>query len=143
MEHLEGNLIESKGKDAYLVTLVDRFSAYTWAIKVPSNNAETVLRAIIEALDKMPPLSINAIIFDNGKEFNHYRKIEEALGCDVYFANPYAAYQRGLNEHINRQYRRHMPKNKRFAHLTDDDVRAIQDAINVKPRKSRNFTNYS
>lgn len=137
--HLEGDLIESKGKDAYLVTLVDRLSAYTWAIKVPSKDAQTVTRAIIEVLEEMPHFSIKTITFYNGKEFNHYKKIEEVLGCEVYFANPYAAYQRGLNEHINRQYRRYMPKNKSFAHLTDDDIRVIQDTINLKPRKSRNW----
>jgi IS30 family transposase len=32
-----------------------------------------------------------------------------------------------------------MPKNQSFAHLTDDDIRVIQDAINLKPRKSRNW----
>ncbi|MGB4270301.1 MAG: IS30 family transposase [Spirochaetota bacterium] len=86
--HFEGDLIESKRKDAYLPTLVDRMSAYSIALKLPSKDAETVTRAIIEAADDMPPKSIKTHTFDNGKEFSTYRSIEEVLGCEVYFAVP-------------------------------------------------------
>ncbi len=44
--HFEADLIESKRKDAYLLTLVDRMSAYSIALKLPSKDAKTVTRAI-------------------------------------------------------------------------------------------------
>lgn len=137
--HFEGDLIESKNKDAYLLTLVDRMSAYSIALKLPLKDAETVTRAIIEVAEELPPKSIKTLTFDNGKEFSKFSTIEEVLGCEVYFADPYAAYQRGLNENINRQFRHFLPKNKSFAHVTDDDIAILCAMLNNRPRKSRNW----
>ncbi|MGB4267993.1 MAG: IS30 family transposase [Spirochaetota bacterium] len=36
--HFEGDLIESKGKDAYIVTLVDRYSRLVKMVKVPTKD---------------------------------------------------------------------------------------------------------
>lgn len=137
--HFEGDLIESKRKDAYVLTLVDRMSAYSIALKLPSKDAETVTRAIIEAAEDISPKRIKTITFDNGKEFSKYRTLEEVLNCEVYFAEPYAAYQRGLNENVNRQFRHFLPKDKSFAHVSDDDIASICALLNNRPRKSRNW----
>ncbi|MGB4269487.1 MAG: IS30 family transposase, partial [Spirochaetota bacterium] len=69
-------------------------------------------------------------------EFSQYKRLEEVLGSEVYFADPYKAYQRGLNENINRECRRYLPKSKSFAHICDEEVEEIEKAINSKPRKS-------
>ena len=36
-----------------------------------------------------------------GTEFTNWRKIEQRLGCEVYFADPYCAWQKGTNENAN------------------------------------------
>jgi IS30 family transposase len=44
---------------------------------------------------------------DNGKEFSNFKELEAKTGLKVYFADPYAAWQRGTNENTNgllRQY---------------------------------------
>jgi len=105
-------------------------------VKVPTKDSQVVVRSIIEALDEYPKGLVKTITFDNGREFSHYRILEEALNCEVYFADPYKAYQRGLNENINRECRRYVPKGKSFAHKCDEEVDEIEKSINSKPRKS-------
>lgn len=103
--HLEGDTIVSSGKDAYLLTLIDRKNSHLWAIKTPVKDAELMGRAIVEALQDLPKGYLKTITLDNGTEFANHKQFEEALGCSVYFADPYSAYQRGLNEHINGRIR--------------------------------------
>ena len=137
--HLEGDLIVSSGNDAYLLTLVERKTAFTWGIKLPSKDAETVTRGITEALGSLPTGFVKSITFDNGSEFAMHQVIEKALNCNVYFADPYSSWQRGLNEHINGRIRYYLPKKKSFAHLTDEFIDDCIFSINSRPRKSRNW----
>jgi IS30 family transposase len=137
--HLEGDLIVSAGNDAYLLTLVDRKNQFTWGVKSPVKDADVIARAVIEALEDIPPGYLKSITFDNGTEFALHKEIEEALSCKVYFADPYSSWQRGLNEHINGRIRYYLPKKKSFACLTDEKIDSIISAINNRPRKSFNW----
>jgi IS30 family transposase len=137
--HLEGDLVVSTGKDAYLLTLVDRKTSFTWAVTLPSKDAALVTRAIVEALEDTPSGFVKTITFDNGTEFSLHQDIEHALQCLVYFADPYSSWQRGLNEHINGRIRQFLPKKKSFVDLTDDALISILSIINGRPRKSRGW----
>jgi transposase, IS30 family len=137
--HYEGDLIESAGKDRYILTLVDRMSSFVHTVLLPSKDAETTCRAIIEAFEEVPQKYIKTITFDNGNEFAKYETIEQELKCRVYFANPYCAWQRGLNEHINGRFRYYLPKKKSFSHIDDYDLEVITDTINNRLRKSRGW----
>ena len=72
-----------------------------WGLPVSSKDPEEVCRAVVKVSDSLPNGVIKTITFDNGAEFNSYLIIEKALGCKVYFADPYSSWQRGLNEHLN------------------------------------------
>ena len=52
---------------------------------------ETMSKAIIEALSKFPKEAVKTITCDRGSEFADWRKIEEELNCQMYFADPYCA----------------------------------------------------
>ena len=134
--HLEGDLVVSAGNDAYILTLVDKKNVHIWGTPLPSKDANTVARAVSEALSDLPDSYVKTITFDNGTEFSMHKEIEKALNCKVFFADPYCAWQRGLNEHINGRIRHYLPKKKSFASLTDDEFDSILYAINNKPRKS-------
>jgi IS30 family transposase len=137
--HLEGDLIVSKGQNAYALSLTDRKNMTIWGLPVTSKDPEEVCRAVVESLEHLPEGFIKTITFDNGTEFNSYKIIEKALNCKVYFADPYCAWQRGINEHLNSRIRQYLPKNKSFAGLTDEEYQDILAAINNRPRKSRNW----
>ncbi len=134
--HLEGDLIVSTRNDAYMLSLVDRKLAHTWGMPLMSKDSESVTRAVVEALSELPEGFVKTITVDNGTEFSSFRIIEDALNCKVFFADPYSAWQRGLNEHINSRIRQYIPKKTSFAYLTDEDASDILYALNNRPRKS-------
>ena len=53
--------------------------------------------AIVSVLSAFPPQLVKTITSDRGAG----RNIEERLHCDVYFADPYCAWQKGTNENLN------------------------------------------
>lgn len=134
--HFEGDLIVGKGAEGYLLTLVERKSDNIWAVPIPSKDEETTGRAFSEAVGDMPKGFVKSITLDNGTEFSAHRMIEEALDCEVYFADPYSSYQRGLNEHMNARLRHYFPKKMRLLDITDEDVQSAVWSINNRPRKS-------
>ena len=62
-------------------------------------------------------------------------KVSEKCGVNVYFAKPYASYQRGTNENTNGIIRRHWPKKMAMGALTEQDIHEMELIINTTPRK--------
>ena len=50
-----------------------------------------------------------------GLKMPNWRTIEQRLGCEVYFADPYCAWQKGTNENANGLLRAFYPKEKSVA----------------------------
>ena len=121
------------GQDAHLITLVDRKSRFTLIGKVDTKQAETVADTMINLLDRVS--SVCTITLDNGGEFAAHEKVSEAVNADVFFAKPYASYQRGTNENTNGIIRRTYPKKMALGHLTTEDIRTMELLINTMPRK--------
>ncbi len=121
------------GQDAHLVTLVDRKSRLTLIAKTNTKQADIVADAMIKLLKRTS--SVNTITLDNGGEFAAHEKVAEAVNADVYFAKPYASYQRGTNENTNGIIRRIWPKKMTLGHLTETDLRTMEILINTMPRK--------
>ncbi len=44
---------------------------------------------------------IHTLTADNGKEFSDHEQVSKSLNALFYFAKPYHAWERGLNEHTN------------------------------------------
>lgn len=133
--HWEGDLIVGKGQDGFIVTLVERSSRLLHALNVASRRAEEVSHAVIAALLDRPVSWVRTITFDNGSEFAAHQTIAQELGIDVYFADPYAAYQRGSNEQVNGLLRRYLPKGSSFRSLSSKQLQKYVDTINNRPRK--------
>ena len=89
--------------------------------------------AMIQLLKRVS--STSTITLDNGGEFAAHEKVAEAISADIYFAKPYASYQRGTNENTNGIIRRTWPKKMSLSHLTEADLRTREMLINTMPRK--------
>ena len=133
--HWEGDTVMGNNQDGFLVTLVERTSRLLVAVKTKTKNASEIARAAIDALIDMPVSWVKTITFDNGSEFAKHEEIAKALGVNIYFADPYASYQRGTNENANGLIRRHLPKRTSFASLSQRAVNIITQLINNMPRK--------
>ncbi|WP_263322374.1 IS30 family transposase [Endozoicomonas sp. Mp262] len=121
------------GQDAHLVTLVDRKSRFTLIGKVDTKQAETVADTMISLLKRVS--TVHTITLDNGGEFAAHEKVSEAVNADVFFAKPYASYQRGTNENTNGIIRRTWPKKMALGDLTEEEVWEAELLINTMPRK--------
>ena len=130
----EADTIIGKDHEQSIVTLVDRHSKFTLMRKAPTKEAYEVTQAIISLMEPLRGI-IRTITSDNGKEFANHAYIEQKLGVDFYFAEPYKSWQRGLNEHTNGLIREYIPKKTKFETITDKFIVEIQEKLNHRPRK--------
>ena len=130
----EGDTLADHTHSAAIVTLVERRSMRVVLIAVPNRTTEVVCKAIARALAN-ENLPARTLTLDNGAEFCAHRLITEAIGTNCYFARPYAAWQRGLNENHNGLVRRYIPKKASLANYTQADLDFIADRLNNRPRK--------
>ncbi len=109
----EADTIFGSGKQGAIVTLAERKSRFTLLRQVASRTAAAVEDAILELLSPYQAATLT-ITFDNGKEFAHHQSIAEKLHAQVFFAHPYAAWERGTNENTNGFIRQYFPTGSDF-----------------------------
>lgn len=110
--HWEADTVVSGlGKSkACFAALAERKTRYYIAVKMPDKKASTMEKTIVDVLSAFPPELVKTITCDRGAEFANWKNIEEKLGCQVYFADPYCAWQKGANENLNGLLREFYPK---------------------------------
>lgn len=135
----EGDTLVGAGQQGFLTTLVERRSLLLRAELVQTKQASEVAQAVIDALIDMPVSWVKTITFDNGTEFARHSDIAAVLPADIYFADPYASYQRGTNENTNGLLRRYFPKGTSLKSLTKQHLQAVVEEINNRPRKKLGY----
>lgn len=113
-------------------TVNERMSSLVAFTKLTQKTAILTTEAVI---GKLRNYIAHTITFDNGTEFTRHGLITEALGINVYFADPYSSWQRGANENSNRQLRAYLPKRSDIRKLTQKELDNIAWELNNKPRK--------
>ncbi len=134
----EIDLVIGKGHSGALVTIVERATSFTVSKQINDKSAHTVTMATIALLMPLKDMVLT-ITADNGKEFAYHELITQALGAQVYFADPYSAWQRGLNENTNGLLRQYWPKNTDFKKISANDVSAVIIELNDRPRKKLGY----
>jgi IS30 family transposase len=134
----EIDLVIGKGHSGALVTIVDRATSFTVSKRINNKMAQTVTDATIELLKPFKG-AVLTITADNGKEFAYHEKITAALGAQVYFADPYCSWQRGLNENTNGLLRQYWPKKTDFKKVSAREVKAVILQLNDRPRKKLSY----
>ena len=134
----EIDLVIGKGHSGALVTIVERKTSFTVSTRVDDKSAKTVTAATI-ALLKPFKNAVKTITADNGKEFAYHEKMTESLNCEVYFADPYCSWQRGLNENTNGLLRQYWPKSTDFKKVSQSEVQDAIVKLNDRPRKKLNY----
>lgn len=57
----------------------------------------------------------------------------------MYFTHPYSSFKKGTNERHNGLIRRFIPKGKRIADYSPDDIACIEEWMNTLPRRILNY----
>ena len=136
--HWEGDTVIGARHKQAIVTLVERKSGYAKLFKVSNKTAELVSAAMIESLKPFDGL-VDTITLDNGKEFTDHQKVDLELGSTIYFADPFASWQRGTNENFNGLLRQYIPKDRPLSTVTQEELKMIENKLNHRPRKRLGF----
>ena len=112
------------------------------AVPVPlyiDKRAETFTEATIEAFRHIPSKWRRTLTVDNGGEFAGFKAIEAATKLTVYFADPYAPWQRGTNENTNGLLRHYFPKGIDWRGVSEKQLAWAVKKLNNRPRKCLNY----
>lgn len=139
----EGDTIVGKGRRSALVTLVERKSGYARIGRVDSMKSAMTMRVTKRRIQDLPTSLRRSVTFDNGKEFAEHAMLTNGLGLEVYFADPYASWQRGANENMNGLLRQYFPKGTDFTRISHREVARVEQLLNERPRRRLDYRNPS
>jgi transposase, IS30 family len=131
----EIDTITGKNSKGYMITAVERKSKLTIVKRVPDKQSDEMAKAIIKLLRPYKD-SVLTITADNGREFSRHQKISKSLRANVYFAHPFHAWERGLNENTNGLLRQYFPKKMDFRKINDKSIDYAMKRLNNRPRKT-------
>ena len=132
----EGDTVIGKGRKGALLTMVERKTLFTVIVRLTGKRADLLADSAVAHMAHLRD-KVKTITFDNGLEFSGHEVIAKGLGADVYFAHPYASWERGINENTNGLIRQYFPKGTDFNKVTDEQVRFVMNRLNSRPRESR------
>jgi len=131
-----------------LMTLIERKTRKSILRKLPDKTQASVLKSLkgiersmgVEAFR----LAFKSITADNGSEFLDVEAIERSgfsrkKRTHLYYAHPYASWERGSNEVGNRMIRRFIAKGVDLSIFIKQRIERIEDWMNNDPRKILGF----
>ncbi|MBK7989941.1 MAG: IS30 family transposase [Comamonadaceae bacterium] len=137
--HWEGDLIKGAANLSAVGSLVERSSRLLMLVKLPHPQPATAAHVLQAFSDKL--LSIaqplrQTLTYDRGKEMACHRQLSQRTGIAVYFCDPHSPWQRGTNENTNGLVRQYLPKGTDLSGYSQEQLDAIADEINNRPRKT-------
>jgi IS30 family transposase len=151
--HWEGDLLIGLERSA-IGTLVERTTRFTMLIHLPREEgyrigartkngpalagygAVTMKNALASAMTSLPEQLRRSLTWDRGKELSAHAAFKVETGIPVYFADPQSPWQRGTNENTNGLLRQYFPKGTDVSRWTAEEIGAVANALNSRPRKT-------
>ena len=135
----EMDTIVGRGNHGAIVTLIERSTNMLFMRKLKKGkNAKELARTVIHLLSPFKE-HVKSITTDNGTEFACHEMIGKSLGVTIYFADPYASWQKGAIENANGLIRQYVPKTETFEHVSHQQITKYSKRINIRPRKKLEF----
>jgi IS30 family transposase len=150
--HWEGDLILGTDRTA-IGTLVERSSRFTMLLHLPpmegrhspetkssraltGAGAAAVRDAIAGTITTLPEQLRRSLTWDQGSEMAQHVQLRLDTGLQIYFCDPRSPWQRGTNENTNGLLRQYFPKGTNLARHDADELAAVAEALNSRPRKT-------
>ncbi len=138
--HWEGDLLIGKNNKTAIGTLVERSTGYAMLIALPDGyKPEQVAPALARKIRTLPDSLRRTLTWDQGPEMRDWKQIRIDAGIEIYFCDPHAPWQRGSNENTNGLLRQYFPKGTDLNIHTEQELDAVADELNDRPRKRLGF----
>lgn len=137
--HWEADTLIGKKGSPCLLTMVDRHSRYLMAQVIPNKLSKPLSLTMTSMLVSVPKQYRKTVTPDRGSEFAAHADVTAATGVEFYFADPYSPWQRGTVENTNGLIREYMPKSFDISSASHQQISAMVDIINRRPRKCLNW----
>ena len=133
----EGDLVVGRGNKSAVATLVDRRTRLLRLIPLPDgHDSAKVCAAITAAMAALPEQARMTLTWDQGTEMSRHHELAPVFREGVFFAYPASPWQRGTNENTNGLLRQYLPTGTDLSIHTPEDLRAIEERLNTRPRKT-------
>jgi IS30 family transposase len=138
--HWEGDLVMGKDGKSAIGTLVERSTRFALLLHLEGDHtAQTVQLAMQKAIATMPAALLRSIAWDQGSEMSQHAAFTIKTGIPIYFCDPHSPWQRGSNENFNGLLRQYFPKGTDLSTVTPDELQAVQDSLNGRPRATLGY----
>ena len=137
--HWEGDFIKGAGNKSSVGVLVERTSRLVLLAKMTDATAASALAGFSAKLNSIAAPLRQSLTYDQGKEMARHLELSANTGVKIYFCDPHSPWQRGSCENTNGLLRQYLPKGTDLSVLTQDELDAIADSLNNRPRATHAF----
>ena len=137
--HWEGDFIKGAGNKSSVGVLVERTSRFVLLAKMEDATATSALAGFSSKLNSIAAPLRKSLTYDQGKEMARHVELAAQTGVKVYFCDPHSPWQRGTCEYTNGLIRQYLPKGTDLSAFSQDELDAIADSLNSRPRATHNW----
>ncbi|WP_146093669.1 IS30 family transposase, partial [Xanthomonas hyacinthi] len=134
--HWEGDLIKGAFNRSCVGTLVERKTRFVVLCRMDGCTADAALEGFTRQMKKLPAFLRESLTYDRGTELTCYEELMRRLNIDVWFADPYAPWQRGSNENTNGLLRQFLPKGVDLSQASQEYLNHVAKLMNGRPRQT-------
>ena len=134
--HWEGDFIKGAYNRSAVGTLVERKTRFVVLARMEHCGAEAALEGFTRQMKTLPAFLRQSLTYDRGSEMACHQELAKRLKLDIWFADPYAPWQRGSNENTNGLLRQFLPKGTDLSTVSQTQLNDIARLLNGRPRKT-------
>lgn len=134
--HWEGDFIKGARNQSSVGVLVERTTRLVVLAKMVDATAASALLGFTAKLNAIAEPMRRSLTYDRGKEMAQHVQLSANTGVHVYFCDPHSPWQRGTCENTNGLLRQYLPKGADLSIYSQDQLDAIADRLNTRPRKT-------
>jgi IS30 family transposase len=134
--HWEGDFIKGGFNRSAVGTVVERKTRFVILCRMDGCTADDALLGFSRQMRKLPAFLRESFTYDRGSEMACHVELAKKLKLDIWFADPYAPWQRGSNENTNGLLREFLPKGADLSQLTQTYLNDLARLLNDRPRKT-------
>jgi IS30 family transposase len=123
-------IVSGKTGRGYLLTVIDRKIRVGFIRKILPVTIADMEQAFLDVKAQFPELL--SITTDNDLLFQHHQRLETLLGVPIYFCDPYASWQKGSIENLNKHVRKYIPKGSDISQYDETYIQFVETRMNSR-----------